>query len=237
MEAGRVNTKPYGGTRKSSPEPRDSSPAAGSGRAAGLRPSRGTPALTRWWVHGRADLAEARRDRVERVRPAHRAHRRPAHRPRRGGRRRARPGAGPVPHHGRVHQPGLPGGAHRRASRPARRQARSRPAGVGLRRLRGADHGADPRRAPRLVPVAGRGDPRRRRPPRRDGGAGRRARRRRARPGHPAARRGRRRAGGARAPAAGAHRPVADASIRTAAACSGSIPARSPRSAPSTTIR
>ena len=43
--------------------------------------------------------------------------------------------------------------------RPGQRQARSRPVGMGLRRLRRADHAADPGDEARLVPVARRRDP------------------------------------------------------------------------------
>ena len=48
----------------------------------------------------------------------------------------------------------------------AERQGGPGPAGVGLRRVRGPDHRRYPGRAARLVSVAGRGHPRRRRPPR-----------------------------------------------------------------------
>ena len=71
-----------------------------------------------------------------------------------------------------------------------------------------------PGRAARLVPVARRGHPRRRRPPRGNPRRGGRASRRGAGPGEPAAGRRRRRARRPRPPAARADRPLAAAGAR-----------------------
>ncbi len=115
--------------------------------------------------HARTLAGASRRNRVEPLRRPHRPHRHPPHRRRPFQRHRRRPLPCGPPFRTR---PGLPAAACPRnlpSRRVRKRPHRPRPLRVGLRRLRGPHHPADPGRPPGLVSVDRRRAERRNRRP------------------------------------------------------------------------